>query len=203
MSSTGRGAQRKDHDKYYTPDWLVDEGIKIATRLLERYLRRIKQEKRTETVILEPCCGGGAIVRKMQEAWPAQKVTYFDISPDVGFPCEKQDFLSYQPPRFSSLTVSNPPYVEAEAIIKKAIDETYLFGYVVMLLRVNFFGGQKRSAWLSENMPTEMHVSPRRPSFTGKSTDSTEYAWFVWEKGKHPEYTKTYLLDTATARFRR
>ena len=64
MSSTGRGgAQRADYDKYYTPDWLVDEGIKIVDKLLEYSVVLFD-----ETNMLEPCCGSGAIVKKMQQA---------------------------------------------------------------------------------------------------------------------------------------
>ena len=33
-----------------------------------------------------------------------------------------------------------------------------------------------------ENTPTALHVLSKRPSFTGKGTDATDYAWYVWDK---------------------
>lgn len=195
MSSTNRGKQREDHDKYYTPDWVVDEGIKIVQRLLRFY-------GHDELNMLEPCCGGGAIVSMLKQTWPNAHIEYFDISPDEDFPCEEQDFLDYCSSLYPVVTMSNPPFKIAQSIIEHAIEQSADGGLVVMLLRINFFGGQARSAWLEDNMPIECHVTPRRPKFVGKGTDSTEYAWFVWRRGDHPEYTKTYLLDTRTARYR-
>ena len=50
---------------------------------------------------------------------------------------------------------------------------------VVMLLRINFLGSKKRYGFWKKNPPQAMYVLSKRPSFTGKGTDATEYAWFV------------------------
>jgi len=198
MSSAGRGgAAREDHDKYYTPDWLIEELI----RLMGRHIPFSKKG----LWLLEPACGGGAIVKKLQEAYNPARVDYFDLSPDDDFECNQQDFFEfvYRCHARPDAIVTNPPYAIAQKFIEHAIHLVRDGGFVIMLLRVNFFGGQKRSVWLSENMPIEMHITPRRPSFKGKRTDSTEYAWFVWRKGENPEFTKTYMLDTRTDRYRK
>lgn len=33
----------------------------------------------------------------------------------------------------------------------------------------------------------DVYVLPQRPSFTGKGTDSTSYAWFVWTSAEKTE----------------
>ena len=33
-----------------------------------------------------------------------------------------------------------------------------------------------------QNSPTSLFVLSKRPSFTGKGTDATDYAWYVWDK---------------------
>lgn len=93
--------------------------------------------------------------------------------------------------------ITNPPYSLAQEFVEHAWEIASPGAKLILLLRVNFFGGQKRSKWLKNFMPIECHVTPRRPKFTGKGTDSTEYARFVWQKGLCPPFTKTYLLDTA------
>jgi hypothetical protein len=56
-----------------------------------------------------------------------------------------------------------------------------------MLLRINYLGSISRHEWWKENSPTALHVLSKRPSFTGKGTDATDYAWFVWDKSNRLE----------------
>ena len=51
-----------------------------------------------------------------------------------------------------------------------------------MLLRLNYLGSITRHDWWKEYSPTSLYVLSKRPSFTGKGTDATDYAWFVWDK---------------------
>ena len=48
------------------------------------------------------------------------------------------------------------------------------------LLRINFLGSQKRYDFWQQFPPDGLYVLSKRPSFTGKGTDSIDYAWFVW-----------------------
>lgn len=77
------------------------------------------------------------------------------------------------------LIITNPPFSLAKEFIEKAITEA---NTVIMLLRINFLGAQKRYTWWVENEPSTLYVLSKRPSFTGTGTDSTEYAWYVWDK---------------------
>jgi hypothetical protein len=194
MSATNRGgAPRADFDKYYTPDWLIDELVEI-----------IKGHELPEGMkILEPACGSGSIVKKLKEALPEAMLWYYDISPDEEFECLTIDFFDVKPKERYDMVVTNPPYKEAERFIKHALKMVPDGGLVIMLLRVNFFGGQKRAEWLIENPPLECHITVRRPRFRGKGTDACEYGWFVWRKGHKPNFTKTYLLDTRTDKYRK
>ena len=64
--------------------------------------------------------------------------------------------------------------------IQRALPLRSSHGAVVMLLRLNFLGSEKRASWLRANPPS-IYVTPCRPDFTGGGGDATEYAWFVWD----------------------
>jgi len=49
-----------------------------------------------------------------------------------------------------------------------------------MLLRLNFLASERRQEWMKTDTP-DVYVLPNRPSFRGKGSDATEYAWFVWD----------------------
>src|SRR5579875_2157299 len=125
--------------------------------------------------VLEPCAGDGVIVRAL-EAHGAI-VTASDITEGV-------DFLTTDYPERFDYVITNPPYRLAQEFVTKAMD---VADSVVMLLRLGFLAGQKRKAWWDEHRPTGIYILSRRPSFTGKGTDSADYAWVMWrsanEKG--------------------
>jgi hypothetical protein len=50
---------------------------------------------------------------------------------------------------------------------------------VVFLLRVGFLESNRRHAFLKNHVPN-VYILPNRPSFVGKSTDATTYAWMVF-----------------------
>lgn len=56
-------------------------------------------------------------------------------------------------------------------------------GFVIMLLRLNYFGSQKREEFWEDNMPAKCYVHRKRMSFTDEGgTDSIEYMHAVWQK---------------------
>lgn len=63
-----------------------------------------------------------------------------------------------------------------------------------MLLRLNFLGSQRRAAWLRAWTP-DVYVLPRRPSFTGRGTDSCEYAWCVWHEDRRGPRGSVEVLE--------
>jgi hypothetical protein len=177
MSATGRGAERNAADFYPTPAWCV-----------RRLLERVELPGGTW---LEPAAGEGAIIRAAQRAdvtWTAAELRHecrpalVEVvdGPEVhtGIDFLKGDFGGCD----FSVVMTNPPFSMAMEFIEEALT---IGSYVVMLLRVNFLGSAKRSAFFRSEMP-DVYVLPNRPSFTGKGTDATEYCWAVWtpERGR-------------------
>lgn len=162
MSATGRnlaGNERQATDFYATPPWLV-RAILPCLRV-------------TPHRILEPAAGDGAIVRELRAAYPSARIDEYELTRGA-------DFLAKEPRPEYDLVITNPPYALAERFVRHALRFRRSHeSEVVMLLRLNFLGGQKRAAWLRACTPC-VFVSPRRPSFTGRGTDATEYAWFIW-----------------------
>jgi hypothetical protein len=81
------------------------------------------------------------------------------------------------------LYVSNPPFSMSDKIVMKTVEHMHHDNGVsiaAFLLRVNWLGSKKRSEFLKGYPPRKLVVLVPRPSFTGKGTDATEYAWFIW-----------------------
>lgn len=193
MSATGRGAKRAERDLYGTPLWLIDA---IVPHVLPKEWPHDRK-----FCVLEPSCGDGRIVEALLAAeCPATLgVVAADIAPSYA-PAFRANFLDLNPQPLYDLVITNPPYSHA----KEFVDQGKLFlrpeGRLVLLLRINFLGSQKRANWWRKNKPTGIYMTPRRPSFTGGSkTDATEYAWFQWGGGL-PEIPIEFLL-TELARY--
>lgn len=176
MSSTKRGTEREGDDFYPTPAWCTH-------RLLDRL-------SLPDGSWLEPCAGDGAIIRVLQERKPAAHITAIEIREECG-----PQLTALMDPRNVYITnlldvpirstepifdvgFSNPPFNQAQEIVTHT---RKLCRITVMLLRINFLGSDKRVPFFRDWMP-DLYILPNRPSFTGKGTDSIEYAWFVWDR---------------------
>lgn len=112
----------------------------------------------------------------------------------------KADFLVYGVaglPMDYDMVITNPPFSRAVEFIRKALMAVRDGGYVVMLLRLNFFGSEDRNHFfLSGKMPARAYVHAKRLGFTpdGK-TDSIEYMHAIWRKSdKACHETKLMVL---------
>lgn len=175
MSATNRGSNRQPNDHYATPQWLIQAILpEISKRLLKIYEEEYVLDGLS---VLEPACGiDKNIVNELYNLklpWPLN-ITSGDITTG-------QDFLTYDYKDKFDLIITNPPYSLAFEFIQRALDLVVPGGLVVFLLRLNFLGSIKRAEFL-RNHPPSVYVSPKRPSFVGKGTDATEYAWFIWSK---------------------
>ena len=178
MSATGRGAKRHADDFYATPGWTTRSILPI----LAKNLSYIKSPK-----ILEPGAGEGAIVTECRAYWPKSIIHAVEIDKDRCDAIKNADVTccdDYLDPniiisRDYDLIITNPPFKLALPFIEQSLKRAKL---VCMLLRINFLGSQRRYQFWKEN-PCGVFVLPKRPSFTGGSTDATEYAWFVWGFG--------------------
>lgn len=116
-----------------------------------------------------------------------------DIRPDS--PAQfHEDFITYPIKSSFDMIITNPPFNLALPIIEKALDILPIWGYCIMLLRLNFFGSKARKKFFESNMPIETYVHHKRISFAKSATDSIEYMHCVWKKGENPPFTKLYLI---------
>lgn len=173
MSSTNRGGQRIENDVYSTPAWCVH-------RLLEALPLPAGQWGQW----LEPAAGEGAIIQAVNEIrlvpppdWMAIEIREGAGAGALVPRCRMgQDFLTWKPAGRFAVAITNPPYSLAQEFIGHAM---LMAETVVMLLRLDFLGSERRAPFLQVQEPS-VYVLPNRPSFVGGKTDSCEYAWFVF-----------------------
>ena len=212
MSSTNRGAERSPADYYVTK---IPDILAFLQAFAEDCPAFANQH------ILDPCAGGDdrnpmsypEAIR--QAGWNEAQIDTIDIRPDSLAAC-KGDYLRMDLDVAPDIIISNPPFCLALELIQKALREVKRGGLVIMLLRLNFFGSQKRRSWFQANMPlyTYVHAErlgfwPERPSQAmldwwaslGKedqpkstSTDSIEYMHCVWVRGHQPRFTQLRVI---------
>lgn len=173
MSATGRSDVRHPDDFYATPAW--------CTRAIAPHLRLFP-----ERGAYDPCAGSGAILDVMLDLGCTTSGLELDAERARqaqlrGHGVHSRDALGEYPWRVPErgLVVTNPPYGLALEFVRRALGEC---SHVAMLLRLPWLASQKRAAWMRANTPA-VYVLPRRPSFTGKGTDATDYAWMLWSFG--------------------
>lgn len=197
MSSTGRSGAREEHehDYYVTPHWMIRDFLTA----FEKDTEAVSQLAETGETILDPSAGGDA---KNEMSYPAVLKEFgihaetMDIRGDS--PADIHgDYLEAKLERAPQLIITNPPFNLAMEFIEKALDDVEDGGLVVMLLRLNYFGTQKRQLFWQERMPMLTYVHSKRPGFDparpGK-TDSTEYMHAVWQKGTYPYLTNLRVI---------
>ena len=150
MSRQKKGIRLNDTDFYPTPMWCYEN--------LDIDWSKFKTAH-------EPCAGDGRILN-----WINSKgidCSYSEIT-------EGKDFFDWD--NNVDLIFTNPPFSLAKEFVSHSLTRAKT---VFMLMRINFLGSKNRYEWWKENPPTSLFVLSSRPSFTGKGTDATEYAWYV------------------------
>lgn len=193
MSSTSRGYNRHKSDYYITPIHNILEFLKEFQKVEPSFYRE-------DAVILDPTAGGDAInpmsypTALIDFGFRAAQVKTIDIRDDS--PAEvAADYLQTKIDYEPFIIITNPPFFLAKEIIQKALNDTMDGGYVIMLLRLNFFGSKDRKSFFDKQMPKYSFVHHRRMSFTNDgNTDSIEYQHCVWQKGHYPSFTKLKVI---------
>jgi 23S rRNA A1618 N6-methylase RlmF len=186
MSSKNRLTGSLPQDKYYTPRWCI-----------QLLIDRIDFSKVNS--FLEPCNGDGRISKEVEIA--IRKVHNNTILLDA---CEIDygvDYLTYDihtgiisVNKLYDLIITNPPFSKSIEFLTKSLKEASTVCY---LQRLNWLGSQERKEFWNNNTPDKIFVLSKRPQFMKEmglksGSDSTEYAWFIWDKlgivnGKHIE----------------
>lgn len=169
MSATGRTDIREPEDFYRTPAWV--------TRAILPHLG-INEG----SVVLDPCCGDGAILDVIESAHP--KALRFGIELDgdraararARHTVEQRDALDVAPWAFRfqqsfpnaaypTVVVTNPPFKTAMGFVTRARSEVApRLGLVAMLLRLNWLASKERRGFHCAS-PGDIHVLSRRPEF--------------------------------------
>jgi SAM-dependent methyltransferase len=174
MSSTNRGGSsvRRERDFYATPAW--------ATQAILREL--------PVGPVLDPCCGDGALLAEIKG-----RTFGIEIDPQRAEAARARgvravvtgDALTDRAGWVdAAAVVMNPPFSLAEEFVLAALVWAQpRRAAVAALLRLSFLETRRRVP-LHREHPADVFVLARRPSFTGKGTDSCAYAWFVWGPGR-------------------
>lgn len=173
MSATNRGSKRIEADFYSTP-------INTINKFLESY--RLK-----DGIILEPCAGDGNFIKAIRgfgytNYIIANEIRHEEINGlnQLSDKVYIEDFLENKINEYPRTIITNPPYSLAEQFIRKCKDQ-FPKSEVIMLLRLAFLESKKRYDFWQQYPVNKLYILSQRPSFTGKGTDATAYAWFVWD----------------------
>ena len=150
-------------------------------------IQALLQVETLPPVIWEPCAGPGSIVTHLRQAGHhviAQDLYDWDC-PD----CQTGlDFLSADiedVPSDIGAIVTNPPFKDAAAFVRKARD---LCPKVIMLVRLAFIESVGRADILDEGDLARIYVFANRLPMMhrhgwqgNRSTSAVPFAWFVWD----------------------
>lgn len=163
--------ERHPEDWYIEPEW-------VSTRLF--------QQETFEGDIWEPSCGIGRIA---QSAFAAGYTVHATDSVDRGYG-DVFDFRNAPDDVRVDNIVTNPPFGIADEYVRKAL--RIADNKVAMMLPAGWTQGDERSRWM-ETTPLHMvyFITPRPSMPPGPvimaglapGNGTTDYAWFVWEKG--------------------
>lgn len=183
-----KGAQAGIHsyeargdDTYFTPP----EAVRALLRC-----------ERLPTVIWEPACGSGNIVKVLRTV--GHKVYATDLHPYGGMN-GGVDFLTTEVWKSFKLPVgaivTNPPFKLAARFIFRALEIT---PFVAVLVRLGFYESERRTKLLEESGLARIHVfrnrlpMMHREGWTGpKASSAIAFAWFTFIRG----YDKPTIID--------
>jgi hypothetical protein len=174
LSATNRGTKRIEADFYPTP-------ISVIQTFLSHF--KIK-----DGTILEPCAGNGNFIKAIREFGYDNYIVANELRQEEKLrlynsganEIHTYNFLENKISEYPKTIITNPPYSLAEEFIKKC-KEQFPNAEIIMLLRLAFLESKKRYEFWQQYPVNKLYILSQRPSFTGKGTDATAYAWFVWD----------------------
>jgi len=196
MSSTNRknASERHASDYYVTPQSSIKDFLNAFNADFPL--------GNTPLTILDPCAGGDAKhlmaypqAIRQYSGWNVQKLLTIDIRDD-SLAEIKMDYLKMSSASTPfDIVITNPPFNQALDIIDMALADVKDGGYVIMLLRLNFFGSKQRHEWFVKNPPFVFYIHSTRMKFLDtNSTDSIEYMHCVWKKGTQNKFSQSRVI---------
>lgn len=193
MSSTNRWWIREVSDYYRTPKKAIKDFL--------IHFRMNEEVKDTDSwKILDPCAWWDdehwmAYPEAMKEFGINNTITTNDIRKDSPAEYHSDYIKAFNIEWNYDMIITNPPFAIAQEFIEKSLSLVKEWGYVVMLLRLNYFGSKKRYEFRKHNMPKHTFIHHERIWFTddGK-TDSIEYMHCVRQKWYHPKSTNLFII---------
>lgn len=201
---TAKNSKKKsiEGDRYYTPRWLVRQCMDHVLPVV--CLRK-------PSSILEPCAGTGRFVEQLRARYPDAQIACNDLIPEPYIveaggwtEADVSRFGNYLdmdlPPGTVELTISNPPFGPALAIIEHALGHSKR---VVMLLRQGFLSTEKRAEFFRVHRPGYVWIVANRPAYdvplevladpeyewVEGQTDSADYCFVAWDMTNPPQAT--------------
>lgn len=207
MSSTNRSNARDNHvsDYYVTPLKPISDMLDALSKQSEaNYIFIQGSLLKNYLMYFDPCAGGNPSSDKIgynPMSYPEvlrNKGALFIETNDIrddSLAEVKSDYINSEVIlQRADVIITNPPFNRAVDIIKKAQKEVKDCGYVIMLLRLNFFGSKEREEFWKDNMPILTFVHRKRISFLKGATDSIEYMHCVWKQGVKQNQTKLIII---------
>lgn len=188
-------------DRYYTPEWCVDQCLDLVVpEFVEQLPGTLLSALFPELGrVLEPGAGRGAFIRGVRKRYPAARITGVDNDPDVwqamlaagATETNIGDYLSPEMKRWLladgefDLAIGNPPFTLALEFITRSLEVAKA---VVFLLRQGFLSSAKRAAFFRQHKPAKVHLLANRPAFDtpagpATGTDTADYCFVTWLRG--------------------
>lgn len=148
--------------------------------------------------VLEPGAGNGNIVSCVKNIYPNKKITSLEIRIEEYINLKEysdnviiKNYFEFNSSEKYHIIIGNPPYSLAKEFVEKSFELLDDKGILIFLLRLGFLESRSRFDFWKKYPLNSLFVLSKRPSFIGKSTDSTAYAWFLWDRNTDKQIIKT------------
>ena len=123
-----------EHDKYYTPNHVVEEVVS-AVKGLDLPISNI----------IEPSAGNGAFIEALSNAFPTTEVGYYDLHPEHNL-IKEQNFLALDVPyQKDRLIIGNPPFGNRNSLSVKFYKKAITLGdYIAFILPISQLDNTKQ-----------------------------------------------------------
>ena len=121
---SNRKCNKFEHDKYYTPQHVVDYVVKKTVEIVGSDF----------DCVVEPSAGNGAFIQAIEDSFKGSKKVYMDLYPDADGVVQ-QDYLEYEHKHEGkTLVIGNPPFGRANNLSVQFFKKSIQYADVVVFL---------------------------------------------------------------------